>query len=127
MKLEVGMYARLRNGYCDELGIGKISFVAVPRLATINFKNRKLGVFVEDIKRASFNIIDLIEEGDYINGLRVEKNKYGELYTSYVYYGGDIGKQYEVYTTWLKGLKKDMIYSITTHEQIEQMAYKAGE
>ena len=68
-----------------------------------------------------------MEENDYVNGLRVEKNKYGELYTSYVYYGGDIGKQCEVYTTWLKELKEDMIYSIVTHEQMEQMAYKVGE
>ena len=67
-----------------------------------------------------------MEENDYVNGLRVEKNKYGELYTSYVYYGGDIGKQCEVYTTWLKELEEDMIYSIVTHEQMEQMAYKVG-
>ena len=82
---------------------------------------------LERIVKASYNIIDILEEGDYVNGLRVEKNKYGELYTSYVYYGGDIGKQCEVYTTWLKELKEDMIYSIVTHEQMEQMAYKVGE
>lgn len=81
------------------------------------------------IKKSSPNIIDLIEVGDYINGLRVEKNKYGELYTSYVYYGGDIGKQSEVYTTWLEEYKKneDYIDSIITHEQIENMEYKVKE
>ena len=82
---------------------------------------------LERIVKASYNIIDILEEGDYVNGLRVEKNKYGELYTSYVYYGGDIGKQCEVYTTWLKELKEDMIYSVVTHEQMEQMAYKVGD
>lgn len=27
MKLEVGQFARLKSGYSDELGIGKIDFV----------------------------------------------------------------------------------------------------
>lgn len=79
------------------------------------------------VKEPSYNIIDLIEENDYINGLRVEKNKYGELYTSYVYYGGDIGKMCEVYTTWLKEYKEDEIYSIVTKEQFSQMEYKVVE
>ena len=30
-------------------------------------------------------------------------------------------------TYWLKELKEDMIYSIVTHEQMEQMAYKVEE
>lgn len=75
----------------------------------------------------SFNVIDLVEEGDYVNGLRVEKNKYGELYTSYVYYGGDIGKQCEVYTNWLKELKEGMIYNIVTKEQFEEIKYMVNE
>ena len=74
--------------------------------------------------KSSPNIIDLIEEGDFINQLPVFKNKYGELYTSYVYYGGDIGKQCEVYTTWLKEYTEDMIETIVTHEHFEQMEYK---
>ena len=75
------------------------------------------------IIKASHNIIDLIEENDFINGLRVEKNKYGELYTSYVYYGGGIGKQCEVYTTWLKEYTEDMIENIVTKEQFESIKY----
>jgi hypothetical protein len=78
---------------------------------------------VEDFK-SSPDIIDLIEVGDYVNGLIVEKNKYGDLYTSYVYYGGDIGKQCEVYTTWLKDYKEDNIYSIVTKEQFESIKYE---
>lgn len=76
---------------------------------------------------SSPTIIDLIEENDFINGLRVEKNKYGELYTSYVYYGGDIGKQCEVYTTCLKEYREDMIENIVTHEQFENISYKVGD
>jgi hypothetical protein len=78
--------------------------------------------------KSSPNIIDLIEVGDYVNGLRVEENKYGELYTSYVYYGGDIGKQCEVYTIWLEEYKEneDYIDSILTKEQFENMEFKVN-
>ena len=136
MKLEVGMY--VRGKYYQYRGkIGKI-IKNYNNDLEISYKNRILktnvGSFIYDNYdingkqyKASFDIIDILEVGDYVNGLRVEKNKYGELYTSYVYYGGDIGKQCEVYTTWLKELKEDMIYSIVTHEQMEQMAYKVGE
>ena len=78
------------------------------------------------IVKSSSNIIDLIEVGDYVNGLLVDKNKYGELFTAYVYYGGDIGKQYEVYTIWLKDYRKDMIEKIVTKEQFEAIQYKIG-
>ena len=88
-------------------------------------------LFEEKLKKiiikSSPNIIDLIEENDYINGLRVEKNKYGELYTSYVYYGGSIGKQSEIYTTWLKDYEEDEIYSIVTREMFESMEYRIGD
>ena len=115
MKLEVGMYCRTLNG-----------IVKIDKIQNDVMKDTKGCLHYGDFIKASHNIIDLIEEGDYVNGLRVEKNKYGELYTSYVYYGGDIGKQCEVYTTWLKELKEDMIYNVATHEQMEQMAYKVG-
>lgn len=86
-------------------------------------------IHYEDVYKKSDNIINILEVGDYVNGLRVEENKYGELYVSYVYYGGDIGKQYEVYTTWLKDYKEneDWIETIVTREQFEAMQYKVGE
>ena len=126
MKLEFkeNMYIRTKDGYIsqykyyDTTNMGKL--LCIP-LSNGTFAN------IEDIVKVSYNIIEILEENDYVNGLRVEKNKYGELYTSYVYYGGDIGKQCEVYTTWLKELKEDMIYSVVTHEQMEQMAYKVGD
>lgn len=136
MKLEVGMY--VRGKYYQYRGkIGKI-IKNYNNDLEISYKDgilkTNVGSFIDDNYdingkqyKASFDIIDILEVGDYVNGLRVEKNKYGELYTSYVYYGGDIGKQCEVYTTWLTELKEDMIYSIVTHEQMEQMAYKVGE
>lgn len=128
MKLEAGMYVRHKPLLSSK-------YVKINKIKEIEEKENCLHIWLEDkdlitekyLIKASYNIIDILEEEDYVNGLRVEKNKYGELYTSYVYYGGDIGKQCEVYTTWLKELKEDMIYSVVTHEQMEQMTYKVEE
>ena len=124
MKLELkeNMYVRTKNGIIDKILKLNKSYVK-----GVSQKDELYAYDIDNIVKASYNIIDILECGDYVNGLRVEKNKYGELYTSYVYYGGDIGKQCEVYTTWLKELKEDMIYSVVTHEQMEQMAYKVGD
>ena len=128
MKLEVGQFARLKSGYiCKIININDFREPNMKYGVEANYLKDVMFIGDDDVVKASYNIIEILEENDYVNGLRVEKNKYGELYTSYVYYGGDIGKQCEVYTTWLKELEEDMIYSIVTHEQMEQMAYKVGE
>ena len=126
MKLELkeNMYVRTKDGIIDKVIIDYNGHCASPNCECKHISCAKNYYDEDKIVKASYNIIDILEENDYVNGLRVEKNKYGELYTSYVYYGGDIGKQCEVYTTWLKELKEDMIYSVVTHEQMEQMAYK---
>ena len=129
MKLELreNMHVRTKDGIIDKVIIDYNGHCASPNCECKHISCAKNYYDEDKIVKASYNIIDILEENDYVNGLRVEKNKYGELYTSYVYYGGDIGKQCEVYTTWLKKLEEDMIYSIVTHEQMEQMAYKVGE
>ena len=129
MKLEFkeNMYIRTKDGIIDKVIIDYNGHCASPNCECKHISCAKNYYDEDKIVKARYNIIEILEENDYVNGLRVEKNKYGELYTSYVYYGGDIGKQCEVYTTWLKELEEDMIYSIVTHEQMEQMAYKVGE
>ena len=110
MKLEVGMYVRTING--------KIWIITSQKAISGHRK---------DIIKASYNIIDLIEVGDYVNGSKVidisiigkdkEKwvwveqmedtdNKYGDDYVGY---------------------NNEQIKSIVTKEQFEQMAYKVGE
>ena len=125
--LNVGMYIRTTDGIIDKVIIDYNGHCASPNCECKHISCAKNYYDEDKIVKARYNIIEILEENDYVNGLRVEKNKYGELYTSYVYYGGDIGKQCEVYTTWLKELEEDMIYSIVTHEQMEQMAYKVVE
>ena len=136
-KLEVGMYVRTKNKCFQYTQIAKITnmykdsgyknqyYIELDRNLIPDYNYH---IYQEDVLKASYNIIDLIEEGDYVNGLRVEKSKYGELYTSYVYYGGDIGKQCEVYTTWLEEYKEneDLIETILTKEQYESVKYEVG-
>ena len=125
MKLEEGMYVKTKKG------IGKINYFInnnyTQKFTYIDNKGVSNILENDEIIKASHNIIDLIEVGDYVNGLRVEKSKYGELYTSYTYMGGDIGLQQETYTTFLKDYEEDDIYSIITREQFESMSYKVGE
>ena len=116
MKLEIGQFARLKSGYSDELGIGKIDFVANCGVATIDFKNKKLGVFTEDIIKSSYNIIDLIETGDYVNGMKVIDIVENDIYISDYYAESYIGI-----------VKVKEIKSIVTKEQFEQMVYKVGD
>lgn len=76
----------------------------------------------EDIIKASFNIIDLIEVGDYVNGYEInaiqEVNEYYPKRLLFVVFpDGSI----------LDVINGENIKSIVTKEQIEQMSYKLGE
>lgn len=125
-ELKVGMYVRTKNGMIAKIILKEDVSGSLHReeIVFILDNGNKLALHSKKVLKASHNIIDLIEENDFINGLRVEKNKYGELYTSYVYYGGGIGKQCEVYTTWLKEYTEDMIENIVTKEQFNSVKYE---
>lgn len=123
-KLEPNMYIRTKDGYIsqykyyDTTNIGKL--LCIP-LSNGTFAN------IEDIVKASYNIIDILEVGDYVNGSKVidisiigkdkEKwvwveqmedtdNKYGDDYVGY---------------------NNEQIKSIVTKEQFESMSYKVVE
>ena len=71
MKLEEGMYVRLNCNY--ELGIGKtIGEIDEDNFIKTKFKDGfECSLPTYMIKKASHNIIDLIEVGDYVNGYKV--------------------------------------------------------
>lgn len=122
MKLEVGMY--VRGKYYQYRGkIGKI-IKNYNNDLEIAYKDgilkTNVGSFIDDNYdingkqyKASYNIIDLIEAGDYINGLQVNKivddkpihEDYNDPFYSF-------------------GWENEEIKSVITHEQMEQMAYK---
>ena len=118
MKLEVGMYVRDIKGRIDKI----IGFKG----ALIEFEKDLMGGYIDcnDFTKASFNIIDLIEVGNYVNGSKVIKIENVENYPDLL--NVKIEKsdfRYGVYETIFE---KD-IKSVITKEQFEQMAYKVGE
>ena len=128
MKLEVGMYVRLVNDVEDIVVINKIANVFETTILTENDGSNYQGEYTkENIVKASYNIIDILEVGDYVNGSEVLdfENKYIEEKDTFVPIGVVTENCYLEYTdSWI--IEKN-IKSVITHEQIEQMAYKVGE
>lgn len=96
MKLEVGMYARTING--------KIWII---------ISQKAISGHRKDIIKASHNIMDLIEVGDYVNGNPVCIIKEDEHNRKWIY--TDSNYKY--------GYLEEDIKSIVTKEQFESMKY----
>ena len=129
MKLEVGMYVRTKNGeigkleelYCQD------SYEHSVRMKINGYYDSYLLKEI-DFEKASNNIIDLIEVGDYVNG-------YPVAYITDL--GNEFGKRLsfgnENYVLSSKfNLDKIYIYeedikSIVTKEMFESMSYKVGD
>ncbi len=124
MKLEVGMYVRTEhNGICKlyrefsedsvDIGIG-----ILPEINGFFIDEKEVDyIEKEEILKASFDIIDILEVGDYVNGYKIGyiddcKGAMREFYYDYENPNDDMGH-------WEEEIK-----SVITHEQMEQMAYK---
>ena len=115
MKLEVGMYVRTNEGKITKLiEIDKYGFKRFDKL--VDFTNYK-------IIKASHNIIDLIEVGDYINGYIVLEIIKDNLGKTYIECGckDEIAHNY-IYDTFYE----EDIKSIITKEQFSAMEYRLG-
>ncbi len=121
-KLEIGMYVRTKK-----YGIAKIIGGISDKFNIDVFKKDGCTLRCQkekDILKASFNIIDLIEVGDYVNGSKVIKIKNVENYpdlSSVKIEKSDF--RYGVYET----VFKEDIKSIVTKEQFESISYRIGE
>lgn len=119
MELKEGMYA-YAIGKCRDYGIGKIRKIESngfdEKQVEIVFKNSTHSVGYSSVV-ASFNKIDLIQIGDYVNGYKVVKTDNsidGHKYiTTEAYYKINYGNIFE-----------SEIESIVTKEQFNSMAYK---
>ena len=119
MKLEVGMYVRT-----NKVGIKKIYKIDNNKTKykyLYKLKNKDdygcidLGVLCEDdIVKASYNIIDILEVEDYANGSKVQEIR--KNYIEIEEYSGLNNDEPCI-------LKSEDIKSIVTHEQMEQMTY----
>lgn len=107
MEIQVGEYIRTKDGY-----IGKCQKIDVYYGDILIRTELKRIIYDFEVIKHSFNIIDLIEEGDYVNGKKIIgfKYQYGkiDLITHY------IPREY---------LKSD-IKSIVTKEQFKSMEYE---
>lgn len=121
MKLEVGMYVRTKRD-----GIGKIISLNVgvedDECCFIELSKRRTGIKEHNILKASHNIIDLIEVGDYVNGEKIIKIADDFAGRKILIWGFDDGKHQVA-----NAIYKEDIKSIVTKEQFEQMQYKVGE
>ena len=122
MKLKVGMYVKYTRG--------AINGYVPPRIAKITDCSDKDLIKIDngqvilkaDILKASYNIIDLIEVGDYVNGKLVyydeELKCLGQSFVD-----GDGNFYFESITKdW-----KNKIKTVLTKEQYENNVYRIGE
>ena len=111
-KLEVGMYVRT-----ELYAISKI--IDIEDLEWIEIdKNKSCLIHRDTILKASYNVIDLIEVGDYVNGHRVDKVVIGSK-CSYV-----LLEEVGCYVDSQEDIADYEIKSIVTKEQISQMEYR---
>lgn len=112
MKLEPNMYIRTNDGYINKIkNVNQFNVLVYGR----DLFGEELNIPNNEIVKASYNIIDILEIGDYVNGHEVKFKQSGVKRI-------DIGED-ENYV-WLN--EKD-IKSVITHEQMEQISYKVGE
>lgn len=129
MKLEVGMYVRTKYcGICDEIAIRKIikidkinnNWFYIDKNVCDIYKDYTNKINTVNVEKASFDIIDILEVGDYVNGYKIGyiddcKGAMREFYYDYENSNEDVGH-------WEEEIK-----SVITHEQIEQISYRIGE
>lgn len=112
MKLEVGMYVRTNLGE-----MGKLKEINSYNIKIEIKKNVCFTFEEEDVVKASYNIIDILEVGDVVNSLIITKiSEDNETKKKYINLYGSLCE-------W----ENEDIKSVITHEQFEQMAYKVGE
>ena len=130
MKLEVGKWCRTKKGTIFKIIGGNvdmweidIDYSYLSKCENEDYNsyayNKNNSLFEDLVVKASYNIINILEVGDYVNGYKIGyiddcKGAMREFYYDYENPKEDVGN-YE-----------EEIKSVITHEQIEQMAYKVG-
>lgn len=127
MKLEVGKWCRTKKGTIFKIIGGNvdmweidIDYSYLSKCENEDYNsyayNKNNSLFEYLVVKTSYNIIDILEKGDYVNGLRVNK----------IVDGKPIHEDYND-PFYSFGWENDDIKTVITHEQMEQMEYKVGE
>ena len=123
MVLELNEYIRTKGGIIAKvIGVqsGGIEKYYFDKEVIDNFKELTQIGTENVVLKHSFNIIDLIEEGDFVNRLEIEKIIEPTQYTNY---------KKTLYCSESEGLYKGVFFnndikSVITHEQMEAMEYE---
>ena len=121
MKLEVGMYVRFNyHRVTVPIQISKIKEKHYEDIERYYYYLTDNGLVISEaqILKASNNIIDILEEGDYVNGHRVDKVVIGPK-CSYV-----LLEEVGCYVDSQEDIADYEIKSIVTKEMFSQMQYK---
>ena len=115
MKLEVGQFARLKSGYiCKIININDFREPNMKYGVEANYLKDVMFIGDDDVVKASYNIIEILKEGDYVNECKVIKNTLKDGGNIVIVQGGNC-------------FTNEEIKSVITHEQMEHMAYKVGD
>nr|DAP38798.1 MAG TPA: hypothetical protein [Caudoviricetes sp.] len=124
MKLEVGQFVRIKDGIIDKVIIDYNGHCANPNCEYKHISCAKNYYDEDKIVKASYNIIDILEVGDYVNGMevtRISGTRYdkNDLHCYCEHNGNENWQQVMIP---VKNIK-----SIVTKEQFEEMSYKIKE
>lgn len=144
MKLEVGKWCRTKKGTIFKIIGGNvdmweidIDYSYLSKCENEDYNsyayNKNNSLFEDLVVKDRFDIIDILEVGDYVNGKEVIE----------IYQAGNKFKGSSMYSFKEKTIELDNdnyetipqdclltnedIKSVITHEQMEQMAYKVGD
>ena len=122
MKLEVGQFVRTKDGYISQYKYYDTTNAYMEKLLCIPLSN---GTFanIEDIVKASYNIIEILEVGDIL--VDDTNRKLEILLIDNELMVRNAGLIYD--NNYYLPIKSIAIKSVITHEQMEQMEYKVGE
>ena len=117
MKLEAGMYVRKVNGNIEKItGVQDVKYTTgIQRYFSCSEPEECFST-EDDITKASHNLIDLIEVGDYVNGEKVHYKENNKLFF-----------RYDICRCGSFILEEKDIKEILTHEQYEANCYKVVE
>lgn len=120
MEIRVGEYVRINNDFrLIALGIGKVIRINQDTIYVKNNFELPFAFKIENITKHSFNLIDLIEVGDYVNGRLVLAVDYKRQNICLLIPFTDTKA-----STNIMWYGYEEIKAILTHEQFESNAYK---
>lgn len=117
MKLEVGQFVRTKSGYiCKIINVNDFREPNMKYGVEANYLKDVMFIGNDDIVKGSYNIIDVLEVGDYVNGYYVE-----DVLKAFVNVA--VGSNYfQSPTIYEKDIK-----SVVTKERFENMKYRIGD